>query len=189
MINVSDLKPGVTFQLDGNLYVVLDYSHNKTARAAANIKVKMKNLRTGSTTELTFGGNDKVKRAQIDKKEMQYLYKEGKDYVMMDNETYEQIQLTEDQVGDGIKYLKENMIVQVLKHDTRIIGVDIPAHVELEVVDTPPAEKGNTAQGGTKPATLETGAVVQVPFFVSNGDVIRVDTRSNEYLDLSLIHI
>ena len=109
--------------------------------------------------------------------------KEGKDYVMMDNETYEQIQLTEDQVGDGIKYLKENMIVQVLKHDTRIIGVDIPAHVELEVVDTPPAEKGNTAQGGTKPATLETGAVVQVPFFVSNGDVIRVDTRSNEYLD------
>ena len=111
------------------------------------------------------------------------LYKEGKDYVMMDNETYEQIQLTEDQVGDGIKYLKENMIVQVLKHDTRIIGVDIPAHVELEVVDTPPAEKGNTAQGGTKPATLETGAVVQVPFFVSNGDVIRVDTRSNEYLD------
>ena len=102
---------------------------------------------------------------------------------MMDMETYEQLQLTEDQVGDGVKYLKENMVVQVLTHDSRIIGVDIPAHVELEVVDTPPAEKGNTAQGGTKPATLETGAVVNVPFFVSNGDIIRVDTRSNEYLD------
>ena len=102
---------------------------------------------------------------------------------MMDLESYEQLQLTKDQVGDGVKYMKEDMIVQVLMHDTKIIGVDIPAHVELKVVDTPPAEKGNTAQGGTKPATLETGAVVNVPFFVSNDDVIRVDTRSNEYLD------
>ena len=102
---------------------------------------------------------------------------------MMDNESYEQLQLTEDQIGDGIKYLKENMIVQVLMHDSRIIGVDLPAHVILEVIDTPPSEKGNTAQGGTKPATLETGAVVNVPFFISNGDKIRVDTRTNEYLD------
>ena len=102
---------------------------------------------------------------------------------MMDNETYEQLQLTEEQIGDGIKYLKENMIVQVLMHDSRIIGVDLPAHVILEVTDTPPSEKGNTAQGGTKPATLETGAVVNVPFFISNGDKIRVDTRTNEYLD------
>ncbi len=119
----------------------------------------------------------------LDRREMQYLYKEGKEYVMMDNETYEQLQLTEDQIGDGIKYLKENMIVQVLMHDGRIIGVDLPAHVILEVTDTPPSEKGNTAQGGTKPATLETGAVVNVPFFISNGDKIRVDTRTNEYLD------
>ena len=119
----------------------------------------------------------------LDRREMQYLYKEGKEYVMMDNETYEQLQLTEDQIGDGIKYLKENMVVQVLMHDSRIIGVDLPAHVILEVTDTPPSEKGNTAQGGTKPATLETGAVVNVPFFISNGDKIRVDTRTNEYLD------
>lgn len=119
----------------------------------------------------------------LDRREMQYLYKEGKEYVMMDNESYEQLQLTEDQIGDGIKYLKENMIVQVLMHDSRIIGVDLPAHVILEVTDTPPSEKGNTAQGGTKPATLETGAVVNVPFFISNGDKIRVDTRTNEYLD------
>ena len=119
----------------------------------------------------------------VKKFEMQYLYKEGKDFIMMDMESYEQLQLSDAQVGDGVKYLKENMIIQVLLHDTRVIGVDIPAHVELEVVDTPPAEKGNTAQGGSKPATLETGAVVNVPFFISNGDVIRVDTRSNEYLD------
>ena len=119
----------------------------------------------------------------LNRKEMQYLYKAGDEFVMMDMESYEQLQLTKDQVGDGVKYMKEDMIVQVLMHDTKIIGVDIPAHVELEVVDTPPAEKGNTAQGGTKPATLETGAVVNVPFFVSNGDMIRVDTRSNEYLD------
>ena len=119
----------------------------------------------------------------LDRREMQYLYKEGQEYVMMDNESYEQLQLTADQIGDGLKYMKENMIVQVLMHDSRIIGVDIPAHVVLEVTDTPPSEKGNTAQGGTKPATLETGAVVNVPFFISNGDKIRVDTRTNEYLD------
>lgn len=114
---------------------------------------------------------------------MQYLYKEGTDYVMMDNETYDQLHVSEDQVGDGKKYLKENMNVMILLYDGRIIGVDIPAHVELQVVDTPPSEKGNTSQGGTKPATLETGAVVNVPFFVANGDTIRVDTRTNEYLD------
>ena len=119
----------------------------------------------------------------LDRREMQYLYKEGNEYVMMDNETYEQLQVTADQIGDGIKYLKENMVVQILMHDSRIIGVDLPAHVILEVTDTPPSEKGNTAQGGTKPATLETGAVVNVPFFISNGDKIRVDTRTNEYLD------
>ena len=119
----------------------------------------------------------------LDRREMQYLYKEGAEYVMMDNENYEQLQLTADQIGDGLKYMKENMIVQVLMHDSRIIGVDIPPHVVLEVTDTPPSEKGNTAQGGTKPATLETGAVVNVPFFISNGDKIRVDTRTNEYLD------
>jgi elongation factor P len=119
----------------------------------------------------------------LDRREMQYLYKEGKEFVMMDNESYEQLHLSEAQVGGGIKYLKENMVLQVLLHDGKVIGVDIPTHVELEVVDTPPSEKGNTSSGGTKPATLETGAVVNVPFFVSNGDKIRVDTRNNEYLD------
>ena len=157
--------------------------HVKPGKGAAFVRSKLKNVETGQVVEKTFRAGEKVAKATLDRREMQYLYKEGKDFVMMDNESYEQMQLTEAQIGSGIKYLKENMVVQVLMHDGSIIGVDIPAHVELEVVDTPPAEKGNTAQGGSKPATLETGAVVNVPFFVSNGDVIRVDTRSNEYLD------
>ncbi len=183
MISVNDLKTGLTLQLDNGLWSVVEFLHVKPGKGAAFVRSKLKNVETGQVVEKTFRAGEKVAKAMLDRREMQYLYKEGKEYVMMDNETYEQLQLTEDQIGDGIKYLKENMIVQVLMHDGRIIGVDLPAHVILEVTDTPPSEKGNTAQGGTKPATLETGAVVNVPFFISNGDKIRVDTRTNEYLD------
>ena len=183
MITAGDFRNGLTFEFEGNVYQVVEFQHVKPGKGAAFVRTKMKNVMTGAVVERTFNPTEKVEQARIDRKEMEYLYEDGGLYYFMDNETYEQLQLTDAQVGDGVKYLKENMIVQVLMHDKRIIGVDIPAHVELEVVDTPPAEKGNTAQGGTKPATLETGAVVNVPFFVSNGDVIRVDTRSNEYLD------
>ena len=183
MISVNDLKTGLTLQLDNGLWSVVEFLHVKPGKGAAFVRSKLKNVETGQVVEKTFRAGEKVAKAMLDRREMQYLYKEGKEYVMMDNESYEQLQLTEDQIGDGIKYLKENMIVQVLMHDSRIIGVDLPAHVILEVIDTPPSEKGNTAQGGTKPATLETGAVVNVPFFISNGDKIRVDTRTNEYLD------
>ncbi len=183
MISVNDLKTGLTLDLDNGLWSVVEFLHVKPGKGAAFVRTKLKNVETGQVIEKTFRAGEKVGKAMLNRREMQYLYKEGNDYVMMDMESYEQLQLTKDQVGDGIKYLKENMVVQVLMHDTRIIGVDIPPHVELEVVDTPPSEKGNTAQGGTKPATLETGAVVNVPFFISNGDMIRVDTRTNEYLD------
>ena len=183
MISVNDLKTGLTLELDNGLWSVVEFLHVKPGKGAAFVRTKLKNVETGQVVEKTFRAGEKVGKATLDRREMQYLYKEGADFVMMDNETYDQLHLTEDQIGDGLKYLKENMNVQVLMHDSRIIGVDIPAHVELEVVDTPPSEKGNTAQGGTKPAKLETGAVVNVPFFVSNGDVIRVDTRTNEYLD------
>ena len=183
MISVNDFKTGLTVQLDNGLWSVVEFLHVKPGKGAAFVRSKLKNVETGQVVEKTFRAGEKVAKATLDRREMQYLYKEGSDYVMMDNESYEQLQLTEAQIGSGLKYLKENMIIQVLMHDGNIIGVDIPPHVELEVVDTPPAEKGNTAQGGTKPATLETGAVVNVPFFVSNGDIIRVDTRSNEYLD------
>ena len=183
MISVNDLKTGLTLQLDNGLWSVVEFLHVKPGKGAAFVRSKLKNVETGQVVEKTFRAGEKVAKATLDRREMQYLYKEGKDFIMMDNESYEQTQLSENQIGDSIKYLKENMNVQVLMHDGKVIGVDIPAHVELEVVDTPPSEKGNTSQGGTKPATLETGAVVNVPFFVSNGDVIRVDTRSNEYLD------
>ena len=183
MISVNDLKTGLTLELDNGLWSVVEFLHVKPGKGAAFVRSKLKNVETGQVVEKTFRAGEKVAKAMLDRREMQYLYKEGKDFIMMDMESYEQLQLSDAQVGDGVKYLKENMIIQVLLHDSIVIGVDIPAHVELEVVDTPPAEKGNTAQGGSKPATLETGAVVNVPFFISNGDVIRVDTRSNEYLD------
>ncbi len=183
MISVNDLKTGLTLQLDNGLWSVIDFLHVKPGKGAAFVRTKIKNVESGNVIEKTFRAGEKVARAMLDRREMQYLYKEGQEFVMMDNENYEQLHLTEAQVGDGVKYLKENMVLQVLLHDGRIIGVDIPAHVVLEVVDTPPAEKGNTAQGGTKPAVLETGATVNVPFFVGNGDMIRVDTRTNDYLD------
>ncbi len=183
MISVNDLKTGLTLQLDNGLWSVVEFLHVKPGKGAAFVRSKLKNVETGQVVEKTFRAGEKVAKAMLDRREMQYLYKEGNEYVMMDNETYEQLQIAADQIGDGIKYLKENMIVQVLMHDSKIIGIDLPAHVVLEVTDTPPSEKGNTAQGGTKPATLETGAVVNVPFFISNGDKIRVDTRTNEYLD------
>ena len=183
MISVNDLKTGLTLQLDNGLWSVVEFLHVKPGKGAAFVRSKLKNVETGQVIEKTFRAGEKVGKATLDRREMQYLYKEGADYVMMDNETYDQLHLSESQIGDGLKYLKENMNVQVLMHDSRIIGVDIPAHVELEVVDTEPGFAGNTSTNATKPAKLETGAMVNVPFFISNGDVIRVDTRTNEYLD------
>ncbi len=183
MISVNDLKTGLTLEIDGGLWNVVEFMHVKPGKGAAFVRTKLKNAETGNVIEKTFRAGEKVAKAILDKRDMQYLYKEGNDFVMMDLESYEQITVNAERIGEGVKYLKENMNVAILLHGTNIIGVDIPNFVELEVVDTPPAEKGNTAQGGTKPATLETGAVVNVPFFVTNGTVIRVDTRTNEYLD------
>ena len=183
MISVNDLKTGLTLELDHGLWSVLEFMHVKPGKGAAFVRTKMKNVTTGQVVEKTFRAGEKVARAMLDRRDMQYLYKEGADYVMMDAKDFEQISITEAQIGDGIKYLKENMNLSVLLHDGKIIGVDMPMVVELEIVDTPPADKGNTAQGGTKRATTETGAIVNVPFFVVNGDKIRVDTRSNDYLD------
>ena len=183
MMSVNDLKTGLTLDIDGGLWNVVEFLHVKPGKGAAFVRTKLKNAETGNVVEKTFRAGEKVAKAMLDRRDMQYLYKEGNDLVMMDMETYEQMNVPQDRVGDGIKYLKENMSVSILLHDGKIIGLDIPNHVELEVVDTPPAEKGNTAQGGTKPATVETGAVVNVPFFITVGTVIRVDTRTNEYLD------
>ncbi|MBQ4646597.1 MAG: elongation factor P [Candidatus Gastranaerophilales bacterium] len=182
MISVNDLKTGLTLDIDNGLWSVVEFLHVKPGKGAAFVRTKLKNVETGQVVEKTFRAGEKVAKAMLDRREMQYLYKEGNDLVMMDLETYEQMPVPSDRVGDGVKYLKENMNVQILLHDAKIIGIDLPNFVELEVVDTPPAEKGNTAQGGTKPATLEGGAVVNVPFHIQNGDLLKIDTRTNEYL-------
>ena len=183
MISVNDLKTGLTLDIDNNLWSVVEFLHVKPGKGAAFVRTKLKNVETGQVVEKTFRAGEKVAKAMLDRREMQYLYKEGNDLVMMDLESYEQMPVPADRIGDGIKYLKENMTVQILMHESKIIGIDLPNFVELEVVDTPPAEKGNTAQGGSKPATLDGGAVVNVPFFIQVGDVLRIDTRTNEYLD------
>ena len=182
MISVNDLKTGLTLDVEGKLWSVVEFLHVKPGKGAAFVRTKLKNVETGQVIEKTFRAGEKVAKATLDRREMQYLYKEGNDLVMMDLESYEQMPVPADSLGDGIKYLKENMVVQVLMHESKIIGIDLPNFVELEVVDTPPAEKGNTAQGGSKPATLEGGAVVNVPFFISVGDVLKIDTRTNEFL-------
>ena len=183
MISVNDLKTGLTLEIDNGLWSVVEFLHVKPGKGAAFVRSKLKNVETGQVVEKTFRAGEKVAKAMLDRREMQYLYKEGNDLVMMDLETYEQLPVPADRVGDGIKYLQENMTVQILLHDGKIIGIDLPNFVELKVIDTPPAEKGNTAQGGSKPATLEGGAVVNVPFFIQVGDTLRIDTRTNEYLD------
>ena len=182
MISVNDLKTGLTLDIDNGLWSVVEFLHVKPGKGAAFVRTKLKNVETGQVVEKTFRAGEKVAKAMLDRREMQYLYKEGNDLIMMDLESYEQLPVPADRVGDGVKYLKENMNVQILMHESKIIGIDLPNFVELEVVDTPPAEKGNTAQGGTKPATLEGGAVVNVPFHIQNGDLLKIDTRTNEYL-------
>lgn len=183
MISSNDFKTGMTIEMDGNVWQVVEFLHVKPGKGSAFVRTKLKNVETGNSLEKTFRAGEKVQQAVVEKKEMQYLFGDGDTYTVMDMSTYDQMTLTKEQIGDGIKYLKEEMLISVLDYDGKIIGIDLPNHVELEVVDTPPAEKGNTASGGTKPATLETGAEVQVPFFVATGDKIRVDTRDNKYLD------
>lgn len=182
MISVTDFKTGMTIEFDGDLYTVVEFMHVKPGKGAAFVRSKLKNIRTGYSVERTFNSNEKVEVARIDFREMQYLYKSDNDYTLMDMESFEQLTIPEDKMGDAPKYLKENMIVEVQQYQNQVIGVQLPNTVELEVVETDPTFKGDTATGGSKPATLETGVVVNVPFFVVQGDVIQVDTRTNQYL-------
>ena len=181
MISVGDLRPGVTFEYDGNLFVVLDYSHNKTARAAANIRIKMKNLRTGATTEITFGGNDKVKKAHVDKSKMQYLYNSGEALVFMDNETYEQIEIPADNLKWEINFLKESDEVEVTSYEGEVLGVALPINVPFKVIETEPAVRGDTAKKKKKNAVIETGFQIKVPLFISEGEVVIVNTVDGKY--------
>lgn len=183
MISSNDFRPGVTIELNGDPCQVIEFQHVKPGKGAAFVRTKIKNLKTGSTTEMTFRGGEKVPKAVLDRRQMQYLYFDGDNYVFMDNETYDQISLTLDQIDGGEKYLKENMSCQINLYQGMVLGVELPNTVELEVTETEPGIKGDTASGGTKPATMETGVVVNVPFFINTGDILRIDTRTGDYIE------
>jgi elongation factor P len=183
LISTNDFRTGLTVEIDGAVYSVVDFQHVKPGKGAAFVRAKLKNVETGSVQERTFRAGEKVARAHVERKEMQYLYDAGDFYTFMDMETYEQINISRDTIGDDIKYLKENDSITVVMYKGRIIGIDLPYYVELTVADTAPGVKGDTAAGGSKPATMETGLVVNVPFFINIGDRIRIDTRTGEYLD------
>lgn len=182
MISTNDFKTGLTIQLDGDVFSVVEFQHVKPGKGAAFVRTKLKNVKTGGVVERRFNAGEKVPKAHVERRDMDYLYKDGDHYIVMDKETYEQTSLTADQIGDGIKWLKENMTLGVLFYDVEVIGVDVPNSVQLTVTATEPGVKGDTATGGTKPATLETGAVVNVPFFVNEGDVLIIDTRTGSYV-------
>ncbi|HZQ35435.1 MAG TPA: elongation factor P [Dehalococcoidia bacterium] len=183
MITPGEFKRGIAIELDGKLYTVLSYEHNKVGRGSAQVRLKLRDVRAGHTIDRTFQASEKFVRAHIDRSPMQFLYEDNGLYYFMNAETYDQIALTKDQVGDALYYLKENELVDVLTHGDDAIGVELPTSVNLKVVDTEPGFKGDTATGGNKPAKLETGLTVQVPLFIKEGDVLKVDTRTGEYLE------
>ena len=182
MVSAGDFKKGLTIEIDGQVWVVVDFQHVKPGKGAAFVRTKLKNLRTGATLERTFRAGERVSRAHIELKEMQYMYSSGDEYFFMDMETYDQIALRADDLGDAPKYLLENMTIGIQFYQGEPVGVDLPTTVVLEVVHTEPGFKGDTAQGATKPATLQTGITIQVPLFVEQGERIKVDTRTGEYL-------
>ena len=182
MIGSGELRKGITIEHDGKLYQVVEYQHVKMKRTAL-ARLKLRDIRDGHTIEQTFQSNEKFVRARLDYRSMQYLYNDGDLYYFMDEENFEQMPLSASQLGDTLNYLKEGISVQVASYKGELIGVELPITVELEVVDTEPGFKGNTATAGNKPAKLETGVTIQVPLFINTGDVIKVDTRDGSYLE------
>ena len=180
--SAGDFRNGTTFEMDGNVFRVVEFQHVKPGKGSAFVRTKLKNVISGAVIEKTFNPSEKYPAAQIEKKEMQYLYNDEDLYYFMDNDTYEQIPLNKEQIGDALKFIKENMSVTMLSYKGSVFAVEPPMFVELEVKYTEPGFAGNTAQGATKPATVETGAQVNVPLFVNQGDKIKIDTRTGEYL-------
>ena len=182
MISVNEFKNGLTIEVDGELWRVVEFQHVKPGKGSAFVRSKLKNLRTGAVQEKTFRAGEKVNQAQIDRKKMQYLYADGDNYVFMDTNTYEQLELPGSQIKEELKYMKENMVVSIIIIISKTLGVELPNTVDLEVKETEPGIKGDTSSGGSKPATMETGLVVQVPFFVSEGDVLTINTSDGTYI-------
>ena len=182
MITSSELRKGITIELEGKLYQVVSYQHIKMKRTAL-IRLKLNDIRGGHTIERTFQNTEKFNRVRLESRDMQYLYNEGNLYYFMDEENYEQVSIDREQLGDTVNYLKENMSLQVSSYEGELLGVELPITVELKVVDTDPGFKGNTATAGNKPAKLETGITIQVPLFINNGEIIKVDTRSGSHIE------
>src|SRR5579884_4016476 len=176
-MDTSDFRNGLSILQDGDIYTIVEFQHVKPGKGGAFVRTTLRNVKTGRLLDKTFRAGERMEQAVLERRPLQYLYNDGSDYYLMDKETFEQVPVRKEQIGDGVKYLKENMDVTVTTHKDEIIGVEAPTFVELEVVETAGSEKGNTASGGSKPATVETGAVVQVPFFINNGDRIKIDTR------------
>ncbi len=182
MISAGDFRNGMTIEVDGNIYQIIEFQHVKPGKGAAFVRTKLKNIINGGIVEKTFRPTEKCPQAHIDRKEMQYLYSDGGLYYFMDTETYDQTALDQDTIGDSLTFVKENEMVKVCSHNGNVFAVEAPLFVELAITDTEPGFKGDTAQGATKPAVVETGASVNVPLFVEQGDVIKIDTRTGEYL-------
>lgn len=182
MISSNDFRPGVSIVLDGNVWRVVEFLHVKPGKGSAFVRTKLKSVQSGSVVEKTFRAGETVPQANLEKSTMQHTYKEGDELVFMDMETYEEGRLTVAQIGDRVKYLKEGMEVNVIRWGDQVLEVELPNSVVLEIVQTDPGIKGDTATGGTKPATLETGATVMVPLFVAQGERIKIDTREDKYL-------
>ncbi|MDD2485579.1 MAG: elongation factor P [bacterium] len=183
MISTAEFKNGLTIELDGEAYAIIEFQHVKPGKGGAFVRTKLRNAKTGNVLEKTFRAGEKMPRAIIERKRMQFLYESDNQYYFMDVNTYEQDHLTADQLGSSVKYLKEEMMVDILIFDGKLIGVELPSAVELRVAETDPGLRGDTASGGSKPATLETGAVIQVPLFIEVGDILRVDTRTDSYVE------
>ncbi|MEW9677507.1 elongation factor P [Lentibacillus sp. L22] len=182
MISVNDFKTGLTIEVDNDIWQVMEFQHVKPGKGAAFVRSKLRNLRNGNIQEKTFRGGEKVNTAHVETKKMQYLYASGDTHAFMDTNTYEQIELQTSQIEYELQFMKENMEVSVITYEGEVLGVQLPNNVELEVTETEPGIKGDTASGGSKPATLETGLIVQVPFFVNKGDVLVINTSDGKYV-------
>ena len=182
MISAGDFRNGITIELDNNIYQIIEFQHVKPGKGAAFVRTKLKNIKNGGVVEKTFRPTEKCPQARIDRKDMQYLYSDGDLFHFMDVETYDQISLDADSIGDSLKFVKENDMVKMCSHNGNVFAIEPPLFAELEITETEPGFKGDTATGATKPAVVETGATVYVPLFVEQGDKIKIDTRKGEYL-------
>jgi len=182
MYSTTDFRKGLKIEIAGEPYVIVDFQHVKPGKGGAFVRTRLKSLMTGNVIDQTFRSGDRVDKPDLEEREMQFLYETGGEYHLMDTQTFEQLFLTADQMGESRDFLKENLVIKALFHNKRPIGIEVPMFVELKVVKSEPGMRGDTATGATKPATLESGAVIQVPLFVEEGDTLRVDTRTREYI-------